>query len=131
MNYKSIQAAIEVYERMSAQEVQDQVKPIIKSYDKEVLAKKLGLSENTLYQYCKTWFVEEGKKPDFTAYIGIMALGMNPEKRIRSRKCRTYQRHSQCKDPEKIKQSLKEYQHRYYLEVTKKKRAEEKRAKEG
>ena len=108
MNYKLIYDAVMEYEKMTPLEIQEQIKPIIKSYKRKVLADKLGISESALCLYCKNPFVKDGRKPGFVTYIKIMSIGIN--------------------ETPIVKETLKEYRHRYYIEVTKKKRAE-KRAK--
>ena len=134
MDYKEIQKAIVEYNNMSSQDVQEQIKPIIKSYNRKDLATKLGISKEALYTYCKTWFAKEDKKPQFAIYIGIMALGESkePVKNNRGRKTlsetkriqKTQTRKEKEQNKAVQKEKLKEYQHKYYMEVTKKKRAE-------
>lgn len=110
---------IEYYQKLTPQEIQDQIKPIIQSYRRKKLAKVLGVSVHVLYQYCKQIFVKQGGRPDFTIYAKIMALGPNPD--AVSCKLRT------CNKPrqrnKEVQISQKEYQHKYYLDVTKPKRA--------
>ena len=102
---------------MTSEEIQNNIKPIIKSYSKEFLSEYLEVSKENLYRMCKSLFVKNNEKIRFTTYVKIMSLGINPKyngKRFyRSRKT-----------PEEIKTKQKEYQHRYYMEVTKKKRAQ-------
>lgn len=119
MDYETILEAIKQYDNMTSMEIQNQVKPIIKSYDKEFLCVYLGVSKEHLYRVCKKLFVENNEHLQFTTYIKIMQLGKNPdyvEKEYKVRK--------KCsnKTPEERKEILKEYQRKYYEEVTKKKR---------
>lgn len=117
MNYIEIAKAIEDFDSMTSEEIQNNIKPIIKSYSKEFLSEYLEVSKENLYRMCKSLFVKNNEKIRFTTYVKIMSLGINPKyngKRFyRSRKT-----------PEEIKTKQKEYQHRYYMEVTKKKRAQ-------
>lgn len=78
--------------------------PIIYSYKRKTLADKLDISGSALCLYCTNPFVKNGRKPGFVTYIKIMSSGIN--------------------ETPIVKETLKEYQHRYYMEVTKRKRAE-------
>lgn len=86
MDYTEIVKAIKEFEAMTSQEIQDQVKPIIKSYDIGFLSEHLGVSKAQLYRLCKKLFVERKEKTSFTLYAGIMALGINPDGKKRQRK---------------------------------------------
>lgn len=137
MNYLDIAKAIEDYDSMTSEEVQNNIKPIIKSYSKDFLSTYLGVSKENLYRMCKSIFVRNNEKIRFTTYIKIVSLGINPEyygKRICKPMAKGARKNSKdenisiCtrtrKTPEEIKAKQKEYQHRYYMEVTKKKRAQ-------
>ena len=86
MNYAEIVEEIRKFELMTSQEVQDQVKPIIKSYNVDFLSEHLGVSKHQLYRLCKKLFVEKEEKTSFSLYVGIMALGINPEGKKRRQK---------------------------------------------
>lgn len=86
---------------------------------------------------CKSLFVKNNEKIRFTTYVKIMSLGINPEyngkrayKLRKSCVCKSTGNNNDIvhirsrKTPEEIKAKQKEYQHRYYMEVTKKKRAQ-------
>lgn len=121
MEYLEILESIKEYETMTSEEIQNNVKPIIKSYDKDFLVEYLGVSKEHLYRICKKLFVENQERMQFTTYIKIMTLGANPDyvaKSYKSRKKRTN------RTPEERKEALKNYQRKYYEEVTKKKRQE-------
>lgn len=123
MEHLKILEAIKEYEALTSEEIQNEIKPIIKSYDKEFLSNYLGVSKEHLYRICKRLFVENNERVQFTTYIKIVALGKNPyyvEKIYKPRKKRVNT------TPEERKEALKEYQKKYYKEVTKKKRQEKK-----
>lgn len=123
MKCSEILEVIKRYETMTSKEIQDELKPIIKSYDKEFLSKHLEMSKEQLYRICKRLFVENNERVQFTTYIKIVTLGKNPdyvEKVYKPRKKRVK------RTPEQRKIALKEYQKKYYEEVTKKKRQEKK-----
>lgn len=124
MKYSEILEAIKEYEALTSEEIQSEIKPIIKSYDKEFLSSYLGVSKEHLYRICKKLFVENNERVQFTTYIKIVTLGKNPdyvEKIYKSRKKRVNT------TPEERKEALKEYQKKYYEEVTKKKRQEKRK----
>ena len=79
MNYLDIAKAIQDYDSMTSEEVQNNIKPIIKSYSKDFLSTYLGVSKENLYRMCKSLFVRNNEKIRFTTYIKIMSLGINPE----------------------------------------------------
>lgn len=137
MNYIEIAKAIEDFDSMTSEEIQNNIKPIIKSYSKEFLSEYLGVSKENLYRMCKSLFVRNNEKIRFTTYIKIMSLGINPKyngKRFYKLRKTSVQKSTgnnndivhlrTRKTPEEIKAKQKEYQHRYYVEVTKKKRAQ-------
>lgn len=137
MDYERINEAIAEYNNLSPYEIQGQVKPIIQSYPIKVLSGQTGISENTLYQYCKRLFAEAGKKPGFTAYIAIMSSGMYGGKKqgrgrpVGSKNKAGRKKASRRGRPrtgmsERAKENYKRYQHEYYMRVTKKKREEAK-----
>lgn len=124
MEYSLILEAIKEYDNMTSLEIQNQIKSIIKSYDKEFLAKYLDVSKEHLYRVCKKLFVENNERVQFTTYVKIMELGKNPDHKVR--KYKEGQKRTN-KTPEERKAALKEYQQKYYKEVTKKKRQEKKK----
>lgn len=79
MNYIEIAKAIEEFDSMTSEEIQNNIKPIIKSYSKEFLSEYLGVSKENLYRMCKSLFVRNNEKIRFTTYIKIMSLGVNPK----------------------------------------------------
>ena len=81
MNYKEIEKEIQIFESMTSKEIQDKVKPIIKSYNRDFLSKYLGISKSHLYRMCKKLFVENNEKTEFTTYVKIMSLGINQHKK--------------------------------------------------
>lgn len=48
MDYLEISKAIQEYEAMTSEEIQNELKPIIKSYDKDFLVSYLGTSKENL-----------------------------------------------------------------------------------
>ena len=137
MNYIEIVEAIEIYESMTSEEIQNDIKPIIKTYNKDFLSTYLKVSKENLYRMCKSLFVKNNEKIRFTTYVKIMSLGINREyngkrayKLRKSCECKSTGNNNDIvhigsrKTPEEIKAKQKEYQHRYYMEVTKKKRAQ-------
>ena len=74
MNYIEIAKAIEEFDSMTSEEIQNNIKPIIKSYSKEFLSEYLGVSKENLYRMCKSLFVRNNEKIRFTTYIKIMSL---------------------------------------------------------
>ena len=121
MEYLKILEAIKEYENMSSEEIQNNIKPIIKSYNTDFLSEHIGVSKENLYRICKKGFVEKQQRVQFTIYIKIMALGKNPNYVEKTHKPKQIKR-----TPEERKEALKIYQQRYYQEVTKKKRQEKK-----
>ena len=89
---------------MSSLEIQNQIKPIIKSYGFKELSNMLNVSEGTLRRYCKKAMIENDERPKFDVYVRLLALGVNPNLQI------------------KVKKDMKEYMHEYYLNVLKSKR---------
>jgi hypothetical protein len=124
MKHLEILEAIKEFVTLTSEQIQNEIKPIIKSYDKEFLSSYLGVSKEHLYRICKRLFVENNERVQFTTYIKIVALGKNPysvEKVYKPRKKRINT------TPEKRKEALRDYQKKYYEEVTKKKRQEKKK----
>lgn len=124
MEYLKILEIIKEYEALTSEEIQNEIKPIIKSYDKEFLSSYLGVSKEHLYRICKKLFVENNERIQFTTYIKIMALGKNSD--YLERVCKPRKKRVNT-TPEERKEALKEYQKKYYEEVTKKKRQEKKK----
>lgn len=119
MDYEYIKKCIDDYDGMSPTDVQNQIKPIIKSYRVDDLAAMLGVSTELLYCFCKKQYVVNNKKPSFATYIEIMAVGVNPE-------CKCIDKSTWDGRSERVVKGTyadkKEYQHLYYMEVTKIKR---------
>lgn len=140
MNYKAINNAIIAYEALTPEEVQKQITPIIKSYDRKYLSDKTGIAPDTLINMMKRIFVDMDKKPSFTTYVKIMAMGINDgsaatqqRKRILSdAEIEERRRKREAEKAEKIRaretqkeatrQRHKEYAKAYYQNVTKPKR---------
>lgn len=130
VNYKLIQDAIIEYENMTSLEIQNQVMPIIKSYNVNFLSEKIGVSKEVLYKCCKKGFVIKDWKLSFEIYIKIMAMGSNenPKGETRGRPAgRILTEEERKQRAAQSKEKRKEYQHRYYMEVTKKKKAEKRK----
>ena len=123
MNYIEIAKAIEDFDSMTSEEIQNNIKPIIKSYSKEFLSEYLGVSKENLYRMCKSLFVRNNEKIRFTTYIKIISLGKTSVQKSTGNNNDIVHLRTR-KTPEEIKAKQKEYQHRYYVEVTKKKRAQ-------
>ena len=64
MNYIEIAKAIEDFDSMTSEEIQNNIKLIIKSYSKEFLSEYLGVSKENLYRMCKSLFVRNNEKLD-------------------------------------------------------------------
>lgn len=143
MDFKSIYEAMQSYEKMSSYEVQSQITPIIKSYDKSYLSEVTGISEHTLCNMIKRIFADMDKKPSFVAYIKLMSLGLNadeskaPKHKQRERiltdaEIEERRQQREAKKAEKLrireakkeatKQKNREYAKAYYQNITKAKR---------
>lgn len=79
MNYAEILKAIKAYNAMTPEDVQETIKPIIKSWDIEFLAERLNITSGAIYQMNKKCYVARGMKPTFEHYASLMNLGVNPE----------------------------------------------------
>lgn len=146
MDFKIIAEAISEYNSLDPNDVHNQIVPIIKSYDKNTLSSLVGLSEQALYAYCKSWYVAAGKKPPFEIYVKLMSFGINPEHKIynggkpvirkgagRKKKPSPEDEilkiiYSEHRKEEQAEKRAK-YQHDYYMRVTKKKRQEKRNGK--
>lgn len=144
MDYKAINNAIIAYEALTPKEVQKQIIPIIKSYDRKYLSEKINVAPDTLVNMTKRIFVDMDKKPSFTNYIKIMAIGINDgtaptQQRTQQRKRfltdAEIEERRQKREEEKAekirvrevkrevtKQKNREYAKAYYQNVTKAKR---------
>ena len=143
MNYKIINDAIIAYEALTPEEVQKQIAPIIKSYNRKYLSEKINVAPDTLINMTKRIFVDMDKKPSFTTYIKIMAMGINDgaaptqqRKRILTdAEIEERRQKREAEKAEKIRlketqkeathQRYKEYAKAYYQNVTKPKRKAE------
>lgn len=140
MDYKAINNAIIAYEALTPEEVQKQIIPIIKSYDRKYLSEIINIAPDTLINMTKRVFVDMDKKPSFTTYVKIMAIGINDgaaptqqrkriltdaeiEERRQKRKAEKAEK-IRLKDAQKesTRQRHKEYAKAYYQNVTKAKR---------
>lgn len=143
----NINDALLKYENMTPEEIQKEIVPIIKSYSKDYIATKLNISKECLYTYCKKVFINKNKKPRFDIYIRLVSLGVNDgtyEKQKHGRKgfsieekekrIKKYEEEIAQRKKDRHEKSVlhnKEYQHRYYMEVTKKKRELEKKQRKS
>lgn len=143
MDYKTINDTIIKYESLTPEEVQKQIAPIIKSYDRKYLSDKTGIAPDTLINMTKRIFVDMDKKPSFTTYIKIMAMEINDgtaptQQRKRILTEAEIEERRQKREEEKMekmkiretkkeatRQRHKEYAKTYYRNVTKPKRKAE------
>lgn len=133
MDHKLIYDSIIEYENMQPQEILDQIIPIIKSYNKQYLSTVTNISEHTLYQYCKTLYINSGKKPEFDNYIKLMCIDVNSDSKKYNNGVKVKRPNAGRKKKEYTKEEIEElnrikkenkakYQREYYFRVTKKKR---------
>lgn len=122
MDYAMILEAINKYNSMTSVEIQNKLKPIIKTYNKDYLTERLGITKHYIYRISKKWFAEKGLRVNFELYLKIMAMGVNPDY-TGKRSYKTTGIKRSKKTPEEVAEARREYQRRYYAEVTKKKRA--------
>ena len=103
-------------------EIREEIQAITKTYrygSVTEFCKKANITRPTFYELNR----DRRARPNFETYVKIKMIGPNPiskekeEKIKRERKIRT-------------KEMTKEYQHEYYLKVTKVKRAERRKEKE-
>lgn len=121
MNYEEIIKAMDDYDKLTPAEVQEAIRPIIKSHNVEDISEKIGVAVGSVYQWNKRHYVEVGMKPKFEHYVRIMALGVNDSyvKTITNRK--TGERKAiLTKEEREVKR--REYAKRYHQEVIKKKK---------
>ena len=111
MDYAKILKAIKAYNAMTPAEVQETIKPIIKSWNVEFLAEKLGITPSAIYQMCKKCYVVRGMKPNFESYVILMNLGTSPEPK--ERKARK-KKELTAEEIAEARAKRKEYQKRYY-----------------
>lgn len=81
--YEVILNEIEKYEALTNLEVQNQIKPIIKSWGAKYVSEQTNINISHIYWHCKKESLIKADKLDFDMYIKIMALGINPKKRIK------------------------------------------------
>ena len=124
MDYTELVQTIDEYYNKPVEEVQKELHDIIHTYKFNGMPEfcdKVKISKHTMYVLSKN----HPKKPSFEIYARIKSVGANPNPRKPAIK--------QVKQPisSKKTKSLKEYNHDYYMAVTKKKREEKRKAKEG
>lgn len=116
MDYTMINKAIEEYNAKPTKEIRKELQAITKTYRYSSVTEfcnKANITRSTYYDLNRN----RKARPSFETYVKIKMVGSNPiskekeEKIKRERKIRT-------------KEMTKEYQHEYYLKVTKVKRAE-------
>lgn len=110
--------AINDYEKLSIEEVREQVKPIIKSHNKTYLSNYTGVCEATLRYFC-----DERKKTAklrFDVYVKLMALGVKEKKSRRQRKKVTEEEWAERK--QRSKEKRREYQRLYHQKYREKKK---------
>lgn len=125
MKYADILEEIERYDRMTSEEIQNDVKPIIKSYSKNILSYYLNVSPSHLFRICKKMFVDNNERLKYDMYVKIMAIQENPEKfaeYIQSHEKEIGATTRNKNNPQATSEQKRKYQHEYYLNVTKKKR---------
>lgn len=122
MDYIMINKAIEEYNTKSTKEIRKELQAITKTYKYSSVTefcKKANITRPTYYKLNRN----RRARPNFETYVKIKMIGPNPISKEKEEK---------IKRERKIKtiEATKEYQHKYYLRVTKVKRAEKRKEKE-
>lgn len=104
MNYNSILQAINDYEAIPAEVIHEEIKPIIATWKATELSAKIGCK----VEHVRNWG-KQPIKPPFDAYIKIVCVGKNQREMGKGI----------------YRVGKKEYMHRYYEDVLKRRRAEE------
>ena len=122
MDYKEIVEIIDEYYAKTTDEIRKELQTIARTYlfhsgDLQAFCDKLHVSKHTVYMITKN---NHTYRPSFEVYVRIKSIGQNPDFDSRSEKPKATARCS------KSEEDVRAYQHNYYMEVTKKKRAEKK-----
>ena len=122
MDYKEIVEIMDEYYAKTTDEIRKELQIIARTYlfhsgDLQSFCDKLHVSKHTVYMITKS---SHTYRPSFEVYVRMKSIGQNPDFDLRSEKPKTTVR---CI---KSEEDIKAYQHNYYMEVTKKKRAERK-----
>lgn len=80
MDYEMILDEIIKFENLTSQEIQDELVPIIKSYDINFLSKLVNVSKDNIHRICKSLFVNKNQRVSFKLYIKLLALGKVKDK---------------------------------------------------
>lgn len=117
--FKKVMEEIEKYDGMDNSQIQQDLMPIISTYNVKSLADYTGISTHTLYYICRKAFARGETSISFTTYAKLMAFwekdkGLGKLARLKSKR---------------QKADRKQYQHEYYVNVTREKRAKKKEAK--
>ena len=121
MDYIMINKVIEEYNTKSTKEIREELQAITKTYryvSVTKFCKKAKITSPTFYELNRN----RTSRPSFETYVKIKMIGPNPiskEKEERIKKERKI----------RVIETTKEYQHEYYLRVTKVKRAEKRKEK--
>lgn len=75
MDYEMILNEINRFEKLTSQEIQDELVPIIKSYNINYLAGLINVSKSNLQRICKRLFVNKNGRISFELYVKLLALG--------------------------------------------------------
>lgn len=79
MDYEMILDEIIKFENLTSQEIQDELVPIIKSYNIDFLSKLVNVSKDNIHRICKSLFVNKNQRVSFKLYIKLLALGKAKE----------------------------------------------------
>lgn len=71
-NTEIILANYMMYEEMTLEQIQNEIKPIIQKWGAKRISEHIGVSKHGLYRYCKQLFLTMGYKPDFIVYVKIL-----------------------------------------------------------
>ena len=63
------------FQKLSIEEIQEQMKDVIQKHGARVVAEGTGLSTEALFRYCKALFIKKNLKPDFISYCKVMEFG--------------------------------------------------------
>lgn len=63
------------FQKLSIEEIQEQMKDVIQKHGARVVAEGTGLSTEALFRYCKALFIKKSLKPDFISYCKVMEFG--------------------------------------------------------
>ena len=74
MEFTEILHMMHEYGRLTPEEVQNIIKPIIKGHEIDMLCCYLNRSKSHIYRMCKALYVRNGEKPPFEIYAKLIAL---------------------------------------------------------